>query len=336
MSQIRFALPCAYMLSLLPLFAAADTEPGRMVHQVRKGETISLICIDYYGKYTPDMGSALQEINSTIQDINLIYPGQKISLPDSAVKAPAQKKTAAHATSVIFEKNVAATQGVVTYVEGTATLRAAEAEATRALTANTIVSPGDIIETGAHGRVEIIINRESVVRMRENTRLHIDRFRDLAAEEGKTSLTFPGGALWTKVKRFSDKLSRFQLELPTAIAGVHGTVYETRVAPDQSAEVKVFSGEVAVSGGRNDEAVNPGNADANGRAETAGPAEVAGPHEVSIEEWTQIVRSMQRIRIDPTGAAAEPETFQRAPDDDWERWNEERDKRIAQMFGEAQ
>ena len=123
--------------------------------------------------------------------------------------------------------------------------------------------------------------------------------------------------------------SRFELEMPTAIAGVHGTIYQTTVNSDSSAEVKVYDGEVEVSGKKRETEKKPVKPKVMTR-----PFEVSGPRQVTMEEWTQIVRAMQSIRIDSDGVPSDPAGFEKAPDDDWEKWNEERDKRIAEMFSE--
>jgi hypothetical protein len=187
-----------------------------------------------------------------------------------------------------------------------------------------------MVQTMKNGRVEIIINRETVVRMRENTRLTIENFRDNRNNTGKSRVGFSLGTVWTKMKKFKDKISRFDLELPTAIAGVHGTVYEASVAKDTSAEVKVFDGEVAVSGASK----GTGAAAAGSAQEVRGPDEVAGPDEVSLEQWVQIVREMQKIRIDKKGNLQALESFKKDREDSWERWNEERDQRISEIFAE--
>ena len=129
--------------------------------------------------------------------------------------------------------------------------------------------------------------------------------------------------------------SRFELELPTAIAGVHGTVYQTTVNSDTSAEVKVYDGEVAVSGKKQkkDEDVSKVQ-NVFKPHEITGPQEIAGPKEISLDEWIKIVKAMQTIKIDKNGIPTDPVTFQKNPDDSWEKWNEERDKRIAEMFKE--
>jgi hypothetical protein len=106
-------------------------------------------------------------------------------------------------------------------------------------------------------------------------------------------------------------------------------VYEATVNRDTSSEVKVFEGEVAVSGG---------GAKAGGRTERNyeidGPVEVAGPEEVTLEEWVRIVGRMQRVIIDADGKPREVKPFQKAPDDAWEAWNGRRDVRIAELFKE--
>jgi hypothetical protein len=330
----------------------AQTTGELFTHTVKKGESVSLICIDYYGHYSRKIGQVIKTENPEIKDINLIFPGQKIKLhkpieatgtnamlhghptvKDSAkVKDSTRTAVVAESRDSLFVKKMNIVQGVVTCVVGTVNYKAVNTGAFKPLTVNTIVNPGDVIETSKNGRVEIIINRESVVRMKENTRMNLEAFRDTLGSKNKTKLGFSNGTIWTKMKKFKDRLSRFELELPTAVAGVHGTVYETTVSPDKSSEVKVFTGEVRVSGLSSPQTQGQGP-DAN---EVAGPQEVPGPHEVSLETWVKIITDMQKITVAKDGKPSEPETFTQNPSSDWEKWNQERDKRIAEMFMEQQ
>jgi len=320
-----------YMLIVTSIFALSfiaaifvSEEKSHDTHKVKKGETISLLCVERYGYYSKDLGVAVSNDNPAIKDVNLIYVGQKIKFRKPITDdSKAQEKD----IPAVFHKKVDATQGVVTYVEGEAKLTQKGKKKSEKLLSNDIVYPGDKISTGKNCRVELIINRESVVRLKENTELTIEAFRDMKKKEGKTSLNFSLGSVWSKLKKFKDKISRFELELPTAIAGVHGTVYQTTVGSDSSAEVKVYDGEVAVSGKKQEKATAP-----TGLHQIKAPHQVPGPHQVSMEEWTKIVRAMQSIRIDKNGTPTDPTSFKRAPNDSWERWNEERDKRIAEMF----
>ncbi len=295
-------------------------------HVVKKGETVSLLCIEKYGYYNKTLAEAFLRDNPSVKNINLIYVNQKLKFR----KPIPPSKTVAASTDTVYQQKVDATQGVVTYVEGRAFIKKQGQSVFERLTVNSEVFPGDVIKTSKSARVELIINRESVVRLNENTELRIEAFRDLKKKEGKTALNFSLGSVWSKVKQFKDKISRFELELPTAIAGVHGTIYHTTVNSDSSAEVKVYDGEVQVSGKpRETTNGNPSKAKIAGK-----PFPVAGPRQVTMEEWTQIVRSMQSMKIAKNGQPSEPTDFQRTEGDDWEKWNEERDKRIAEMFSE--
>lgn len=322
-------LGAALVLAFIAATAISDDTPFN-THIVKKGETISLLCIEMYGYYNKNLSSAISKDNPAVKDINLIYVDQKLLLRKPVADKPVADKEKAETDSAeVFHQKVDATQGVVTYVEGRADLKKPGSSTAEKLTSNVVVYPGDIIRTGRNGRVELIINRESVVRLKENSELTIEAFRDLKKQEGTTSLNFSLGALWSKVKKFKDKISRFELELPTAIAGVHGTIYQTTVNRDSSAEVKVYDGEVAVSGKNQKLDGKPPKPQIKGQ-----PVEIPGPHEVSMEEWTKIVRSMQSMKIDKDGVPSDASAFQRAPADSWEKWNEERDKRIAEMFSE--
>jgi hypothetical protein len=330
MKKIRIMLNVLLCSAMVFIFANGTLRGGDngrfLYHIVKAGETVSLICIDYFGSYNPEFRTGILSDNPSIKDIDLIYPGQKLTLRNPDYSPGAVDSGA------LVEKSLPVTQGVVTFVEGEAVIIPKNGQAKRRLFSNTIVNPGDVIQTLAQGKVEIIINRETVLRLRERTKLTLTNFRDLHAGSGRTRVGFSLGTLWTKMKKFKDKAERFELELPTAIAGVHGTVYEATIGKDTSAEVKVFDGEVAVSGkGGGAKKASP-----EGLNEVAGPDEVAGPSEVSMEQWVKIVREMQRITIDKKGKPGNVEPFQKTPDDSWEEWNERRDARISEIFLEKE
>ncbi len=319
---LRWILFSAGAICLPALFLAAQrSDSGYIVRTVKRGETVSLLCIEIYGHYTPKMGKAFASANPKVKNIDLIYVGQRLRFPDP------KTGQASGGSSFSVEKNPV--QGVVTYMEGSAKVKSSGTGTASDLTVNSLVQPGDTIETTGKGRVELLINKESVVRVRENSRVAVKEYRDTKKEKGSTKVDFSLGTVWTRVKKFKDSVMRFQLELPTAMAGVHGTVYQASVENDSSSEVSVYEGEVRVAG----TASNPPKPTA-GLSESGGPHEVAGPHEVSMEEWTRVIRDMQKIYIDQKGNASEPSSFSRESDDEWVKWNEWRDRRIARMFGE--
>jgi hypothetical protein len=317
--------------------AGDGAKDGFIAHTVKKGESVSLICIDYYGYYSKELGAAFRKDNPGVRDINVIISGQTLRFrtPRNAQEKNAAAPSVPSSDDSLFVKKVSAQQGVVTCVEGTVTLMQKGSRAGGALAVNTIVGPGDRIITSSNGRVEIIINRETVVRLREKSVMVIEAYRNSGKARGKTKISFPAGTIWTKMKKFRDRISRFELELPTATAGVHGTVYQTSVSADSSAEVKVFSGEVAVRG-KHGGTAGPGSGRGTGpRKEVAGPVEVAGPTEVDLETWVRIVKSMHAVTIDKNGKASAPKPFSWDTTSTWETWNRERDDRIRDLFGEA-
>ncbi|HEX2959190.1 MAG TPA: FecR domain-containing protein [Chitinispirillaceae bacterium] len=247
----------AVVFPALIVFAQSqNVKDGYIHHTVKKGESISLLCIQYYGYYSENLGKALQKDNSTLKKIDLIIPGQQLLFKEPAVKAvvsgrqdsPAKTDTESAGRDTVFMTRIDLSQGVVTYLEGSSFLKRSGNDNAVPLAVNTALFPGDRIETSSNGRVEILVNRESVVRMKENSILELDSLRNISKGKGKTRFNFPFGSVWTKVKKFKDSFSRFELELPTAVAGVHGTVYQTSVQKDSSSDVAVFEGEVAVSG----------------------------------------------------------------------------------------
>ena len=310
---------------IILIYSNAQTkEEDYIVHSIKGGESVSLICIDYYGHYNNAMGDAIKKNNSSIKDINLIVAGGKLRLRKPQI---ASKKSDTSPT--IFKKKINITQGVVTCVEGKAALTKKGSTKKSKLAANTIVFPGDILHTGSNGRVEIIINRESVVRMKENTRLSLNEFGDKEKKKGKTAVDLKSGTIWTKVKKFVGKICRFECSLPTAIAGVYGTVYQTSVTDDSTSEVKVYNGEVSVKGSPTEKPSTAGEI-----VEVSGPTEIPGPQEVTLDEWVRIVKSMQKVTIGKDGIPSDVTAFKRKPSSSWEQWNEKRDKRIATMFTE--
>jgi hypothetical protein len=91
----------------------------------------------------------------------------------------------------LFVKKIAVTQGVVTCIEGDVRIKRQGSNTFSKLTVNSILNPGDIIQTAASSRAEIVINRESVVRLNEKTEMTLEALRDTGKEDSKTRIGFP-------------------------------------------------------------------------------------------------------------------------------------------------
>lgn len=308
------------LVCLSPSVSQTDTHvgiPDVVYHTVRPGESISLICIDYYGRYRGSMGDVIQNLNSGIGNLYELRPGTTLKMP-----RPREASIEASDPTKLFVRNTTTVQGVVTFVEGEAFLFPGADRANSRLRSNTIVYPGDVIETKMKGRVELIMNREIVVRMDGNSRIRIDRFRNKRQSHEFTSVQLAGGTVWTKVKEFSNSTGRFQLKLPSAVAEVQGTVYDAAVKSGGETDLRVYQGMVSVVGTKRSPA----------KPDTVGNLEEKVVAERSNENWTKTVRSNQRLTIDESGRVSHLLSVTNVIEGGWEAWNENRDARISQLF----
>lgn len=317
------------VLAAYMIFANSSSQDQYIYHTLRRGESISFICIKYYGHYSEKMGTSIKKWNPRIKNLNRVSQGTKLKLLDPNPPKKSITKKTPKKSSPLFTKKIDVTQGVITYVRGDVYLKRKNSSSQRRLAVNTLVYPGDEIMTKANGYAEIIVNRESVSRLRGNTKLVLQKYRNAQQKKGKTTFKVIYGTIWSKIKKYKDKVSRFELSLPTAIAGVHGTVYQTEVHNDSTSDVKVYRGEVAV---KNQENSQKSQNSSGGLDEVNGPSEVKGPHEVSMEEWTRIVRSMQKISIGKEGKPSDVVPFKKDQSNEWEVWNEKRDNILDEFF----
>ena len=343
MKKIRsFSLIAAGISLIAGLCVVTAQSSGDFLERkVAKGESLSLICLMVYKHFDSALSETIKTDNPEIKNINLIYPGQVIKLRRADAPAQIARTTTPAATAAKQSpapapasnptqraQTVMASTGLVTWVEGSVFVTHAGTKSP--LTLNSFVSPGDIISSGPASRAEIIFNGQVALRLKENSRITVTTFADSSREATPASIGCSVGHVWAKVRKFRDQVTRFELTLPTAVAGVHGTVYETGVAADSSSQVKVFDGEVAVT------QANNGVMPTGPITEVSGPSEVEGPSEVSEEAWTAIVRSMQQISINKNGKPGAVRAFKDNGSDSWEAWNKQRDQAIGVIFDEAQ
>ena len=136
------------------------------------------------------------------------------------------------------------------------------------------------------------------------------------------------GKMWTRITALLGSSSKYQVETPTAITAVQGTVYDLEVAPSQQTRVRVHSGNVQI--------YNPFAGDlAPGQKVTTlkEPTRVSGPTRISREEWEQLIlRQNQQVTLGRQGRSAITAfDLVSARKESWVRWNEARDQ---DLYGE--
>ncbi len=249
-----------------------------------------------------------------------ILPVVILSLILAPYPLPAQKKA--------IKIKMTDGQAVVTWLEGQASVYKKGAKAPKTLVQGTLLAQGDRVALDAKSRMEIKMPDKSIVRFDENTTYVLES----AAFNPKTkkrdiNVNMILGKTWAKVPKFSGSKGRFAITTKTSVAGVRGTDFRMNVNRDNSAVLKVYEGQVAVSKRKDTEKTKAQAAKMTRPTPIAGPHPVAGPRPVSMEEWTYIVGSLQQINIRADGSATKPFRFDIAADlNDWVRWNQERNK----------
>jgi len=209
---------------------------------------------------------------------------------------------------------------------GNAQVISAEKSSARSLNRNDRLYVGDEVATGSGSRLELLLPDSSRVRFSGNTRFRIQEIKYGEHNDSRCiRINVSMGKAWANVSRAVGKQGIFELQSENAVAGVRGAVYRMNVENDQSTLVKVYEGQVHVSGGGKTKSTTP--AVMSPPSKIAGPRSVSGPRKVAMEEWTVIVRAMQQISINADGTAGMPSDFVMEEDrDDWVDWNRSRDE----------
>lgn len=214
-------------------------------------------------------------------------------------------------------------QALVSSLTGSAKVLPAGKKEWRSLAAKQYLHGGDEVSTGPRTRMELVLPDNSRVRFADNSRFKIMQL-DAGSDSRNVRINVAVGRTWANVSRVFGGKSRFEVSCENAVAGVRGTVYRMNVNDDKSAVVKVYDGEVAVSGGGD----QPAKSDTQkppvlgAPTKVSGPTKVAGPRKITMEEWVYLIRSMQQINISSTGVPDKPRSFTEQEDrDEWVDWN---------------
>ena len=111
--------------------------------------------------------------------------------------------------------------GQVASLEGSADVT--RGGATQPIKAGDPIYVGDKLKAGAGGKLRLLLNDESVLTLAASTELVVSE-QVLGTDTSKSTLGLLGGTLRAIVtERYSTPGSKFEVETPTAIAGVRGT-----------------------------------------------------------------------------------------------------------------
>jgi len=139
-----------------------------------------------------------------------------------------------------------------------------------------LVRAGDTVQTGADSSVELRWARWAGgmrIRVGPSTQFVVTKAtRNRSSDEEESRVRVEEGTVWIRLREALKGKSKFEVETPTAVAAVRGTIFKVAVASDGSSTVSVWAGMVAVSGkGRPEVIVGGGSMAALG----AGEGEIA-------------------------------------------------------------
>ncbi len=213
----------------------------------------------------------------------------------------------------------------VTLIEGVASVIPGDGKEKHSLKVGNILKGGDRVNTGPRSRLEIFLKNNTVLRFASNSCFEISQIswnEQSKAENVKVRLIL--GRTWANVSKTLGVKTDFELSCENAVAGVRGTVYRMNVKDDKSVLVRVYDGEVYVTGGR--KIIKPPEK-IEAPKKIPGPVAVPGPEKVTLEEWTYILKSMQQVGIKADGTVERPRDFTLEEDkNEWVVWNMSRDE----------
>lgn len=106
------------------------------------------------------------------------------------------------------------------------------------------VSSGDIVRTGAKGRVQLLLADSSLVNVGPSSELRLATLRKVAGPTAGVSLKLVVGKMWARVSHLLGSNPDFSVDSGNAVAGVRGTSFFTGVGADGTSETTVIRGTV--------------------------------------------------------------------------------------------
>lgn len=178
----------------------------------------------------------------------------------------------------------------------------------------------DQLQTQTESRCEVKLSDGSTIRIGEDSSFQFDEER--TAESSWFHSVLKWGKVWVDIGRNLLPSERFEIQAPSAVCAVRGTIYA--VEADSTTRISVFKGAVDV-GPRQAATTKPYPQSRSMKPrEVPGPTQVAGPFEVSLDQWIRIVAGFQ-IEIRPD-LKYHKQPLSQTQKSDWVRWNQARDQ----------
>jgi hypothetical protein len=106
------------------------------------------------------------------------------------------------------------------------------------------VSSGDVVRTGAKGRVQLLLADSSLVNVGPASELRLSTLRAGTGTGGGVSIKLVVGKIWARVSHLLGTSPDFAVDSGNAVAGVRGTSFFTGVDAEGTSETTVIRGKV--------------------------------------------------------------------------------------------
>lgn len=226
------------ILSVIWLLFSVNAIAQEWIYTVVEGDNLWNLSEKHLDKVT--RFEQLRRLNA-IENPRHMQPGTRIRVPLEWIRSnPAAAK-------------------IISFT-GTASLQRAKKSLSDIVSVGTMLHLGDQLKTGANSSIAIEFADKSILTLHENSLIHFDHL----SAHGVTGmvdsrLNLLQGRMDTKVTPAVGPGSRFEIETPSAISAVRGTVYRASVLKEGTASnIEVLRGKVAVSGGNKQLMVNKG------------------------------------------------------------------------------
>src|SRR5215470_12554213 len=136
--------------------------------------------------------------------------------------------------------------GTVLAVEGTATVRVANATTPEPLQFRAAIFPNDTVRTAAASKVKILLRDDSLMTLAENSEMQFTEFL-LTPQQRRTILSLTLGTIRIVTTKIFGAGSSTEVRTANTVAGVRGTTFVVLfVPPEEKTDVISLDGVVAV------------------------------------------------------------------------------------------
>jgi hypothetical protein len=226
MQKVKVLVSMSLFFIFILFLPGAEQDKSLVQVKVEKGDCLIRICDKYLEK--PSQWRTVAQVNN-LKNPDVIMPGQVLMIPAELMKG----------TPVA---------GAVTFLQGTAEVKKGGTEGWTPLALNEKVEEGSFVRTGDESSIEIRFEDGNIFLLKPNTTIGLKTARKSSDKYSKYKMSISTGKLISNIQKATGRESAVQIEAPTAVLGVRGTVFRSSVLSDGTSQFEVLEGEVPVEG----------------------------------------------------------------------------------------